>query len=217
MTEHAVIGYVHDGNTRAEFTASLLALAMEGRTRLDAVIAWESGPNISTARNMVCSKFLGGPTPWLLMADTDMVFAADSLDRLIAAADPGERPVLGGLCYQRNPDGGAPLPVLLELADTGGRLAFTRRTSWQDGEVVQVSATGAAFLLIHRDALLAVEKAAGDAAAPWFRESGMGAPLALLGEDLTFCLRAGAAGIPVHVHTGVAVGHMKTGMLGTVR
>jgi GT2 family glycosyltransferase len=217
VTEHAVIGYVHDGNTRAEFTASLLGLAMEGRTHLDAVIAWESGPNISTARNMVCSKFLAGPTPWLLMADTDMVFAADALDRLIAAADPSERPVLGGLCFQRNPDGGDPLPVMLELAGSRDRLAFARVASWPDDAAVRVSATGAAFLLIHRDVLEAVEKAAGDTAAPWFRESGMGAPLALLGEDLTFCLRCAAADIPVHVHTGVRVGHMKTGMLGTVR
>ena len=214
---NAVIGYVHDGNTRAEFTASLLALAMEGRTRLDAVIAWESGPNISTARNMVVSKFLAGPTPWLLMADTDMVFAADALDRLIAVADPVVRPVVGGLCFQRNPDGGDPLPVMLELAGDGAKLVFTRYGSWPDNECVRVSATGAAFLLIHRDALEAVEKAAGDTAAPWFRESGMGAPLALLGEDLTFCLRCAAADVPVHVCTGVRVGHMKTGMLGTVR
>jgi GT2 family glycosyltransferase len=37
-----------------------------------------------------------------------------------------------------------------------------------------------------------------------------------MGEDMTFCLRAAAAGIPVHVATGVQVGHMKPGMLGKV-
>ena len=68
------------------------------------------------------------------------------------------------------------------------------------------AATGAAFLLMHRDALETVAVAAADAAAPWFRESAIGAPLSLLGEDLTFCLRCAAAGVPVHVHTGVQVG-----------
>jgi hypothetical protein len=34
-----------------------------------------------------------------------------------------------------------------------------------------------------------------------------------MGEDLTFCLRLGAAGIPVHVATAVRAGHMKTTML----
>jgi hypothetical protein len=76
---------------------------------------------------------------------------------------------------------------------------------------VPVGATGAAFLLMHRDALERVAKASGDRAAPWFRESVIGA--ALVGEDLTFCLRCAAAGIPVHVHTGVKIGHMKTTML----
>ena len=61
-----------------------------------------------------------------------------------------------------------------------------------------------------------VEAASGDMAAPWFRESAFGAALSLLGEDLTFCLRCAAAGIPVHVHTGVQFGHVKPVMLGKV-
>jgi hypothetical protein len=69
---------------------------------------------------------------------------------------------------------------------------------------------------MHRDALETVKAASRDVAAPWFRESPVGAPLTLMGEDMTFCLRAAAAGIPVHVHTGVQVGHMKPQMLGKV-
>jgi hypothetical protein len=69
---------------------------------------------------------------------------------------------------------------------------------------------------MHRDALLKIEKVSKDPAAPWFRESPVGAPLALMGEDMTFCLRAGAAKIRIHVHTGVQIGHMKPTMLGKV-
>jgi len=218
VPEHAVFGYVHGGSVRAEFCASLLALALQGGTELDAVVAWESGPNISTARNMVVSKFLTEQSAaWLLMCDTDMMFAADALDRLIFRADAGERPVVGGLCYQRSPDGGDPLPTMLELTEgPEGRLAFTRYASWPEDACVRVGATGAAFLLMHRDALGKVAAASGDSAAPWFRESALGAPLSLLGEDLTFCLRCAAAGVPVHVHTGVQVGHLKATMLGKV-
>ena len=78
---------------------------------------------------------------------------------------------------------------------------------------MRVTGTGCDALLIHRDALEAVAKHSEDAAAPWFRESAVGAPMSLMGEDLTFCLRCAAAGIPVHVHTGVKAGHMKTTML----
>jgi hypothetical protein len=31
----------------------------------------------------------------------------------------------------------------------------------------------------------------------------------MMGEDLSFCMRAGSLGIPVHVHTGVKTTHLK--------
>jgi GT2 family glycosyltransferase len=212
--DRAVVGYVHGGTVRAEFCASLLAVCMEGKTPVTSVIAVGSGPNISRARNEVCAAFLADQdAPWLLMVDTDMVFGADTVDRLIAAADPVERPVLGGLCFSQNTDdpGGKPYSTMYELTETGGELAFVRYKKWPEDTCMRVAATGAACLLIHRTALEAVAKRAADRAAPWFRESVAGS--SLMGEDLTFCLRCGAAGVPVHVHTGVRVGHMKTAML----
>jgi GT2 family glycosyltransferase len=211
VADHAVIGYVHGGTVRAEFCASLISIAMEGTTPLDAVLTLESGPNISTARNKLVREFLDSyDAPWLFMCDTDMVLAAGTIDRLIEAADPVARPVVGGLCFSL--DGGEKLSTMYELTEKDGRPAFTRYGQWPDDTCMRVSATGAACLLMHRDALVAVEKHATDVAAPWFRETSVG-PLALMGEDLTFCLRCAAAGIPVHVCTGVKVGHMKTTML----
>lgn len=216
--DHAVIGFCHPGTVRAEFCASLLATAMEGGTPLAAILTYASGPNISTARNKICDDFLSRPgVPWLLMCDTDMVFAANALARLIAAAHPARAPVVGALCFSQNDGAADPFPVMYELAQgDDGVLAFHRPASWPEDSLVQVSATGAAFLLIHRSALKRIRAASKDPAAPWFRESAVGAPLSLMGEDMTFCLRAAAAGVPVHVHTGVQVGHMKTSMLGKV-
>ncbi len=215
MPDRAVIGYVHGGTVRAEFLASLLALARKtGGARVDVFLAAPSGPNISEARNLVVRRFLQDcRAPWLLMCDTDMVFTPADVDRLIAAADPAVRPVLGALCYSQDGTTGEKQPTMYELVqeDGGGQVGFARYKIWPQDACMPVSATGAAFLLMHRDALEAVEKASGDRAAPWFRESVIGA--ALVGEDLTFCLRCAAAGIPVHVHTGVKAGHMKTTML----
>jgi GT2 family glycosyltransferase len=212
LPEHAVIGYVHGGTVRAEFAASLLAITRRGATPVDDVIAVGSGPNISRARNLVVAGFLEDHTaPWLFMCDTDMRLPPDAVDRLVQMGDPQDRPVVGGLCFTENP-GGKPLPTLYELVEDGdGQPAFARHQSWPDDGLVRVTATGAACLLIHRDALEAVGKSSGCPAAPWFRESVVGE--SLIGEDLTFCLRLGAAGIPVFVATGVKVGHMKTTML----
>jgi GT2 family glycosyltransferase len=215
VAEHAVIGCVHPGVVRAEFCASLLATAMEGRSLLDSVLMLASGPNISTARNRVVDEFLTRQrAPWLLMVDTDMVWNSTALDRLIAAADPDERPIVGGLCYSQ--DGDTAYPVMYELGENdSGSVAFVRYTTWPEDGLQRVSATGAAFLLMHRRALQKIQANTEDKAAPWFRETAV-APLALMGEDMTFCLRAGAAGLPIYVHTGVQIGHMKPGMLGKV-
>ncbi len=213
MPDHVVIGYLRPTLVHGAFAESLLSVVMEGKTPVDAVLALEWGPNLSTGRNRLCADFLARPgTPeWLFMVDTDMVLQADTVDRLVAAADPVEVPVLGGLCWSL--DAGVKVPTMYELVEKEpGRVAFTRPARWPDDAVVRVSATGAACLLIHRSVLETVAASSGDAAAPWFRETAV-APMSLMGEDLTFCLRLGAAGIPVHVHTGVKVGHMKTTML----
>jgi GT2 family glycosyltransferase len=212
-----VAGYVHGGTVRAEFCASILDLVTKGAATVETVLAYQSGPNIATGRNQLVNTFLSDySAPWLLMLDTDMVFGADTAQRLIDAADPAERPVVGALCFSQNHEG-APYCTMYDLTEPEpGRLAFARRSKWPENECVEVSATGAACLLMHRDALGKVAASSGDLAAPWFREVPVGAPLSLMGEDLTFCLRCAAAGIPVHVHTGVQVGHMKPVMLGKV-
>jgi len=215
MPDHAVIGYCHPGHVSAGFCASLISTVMEGSTSLDAVLTYASGPNISTARNKITDEFLRCQrAPWLLMCDTDMVFAADAVDRLIAAADPARRPLLGALCF--SPAAGDVRPTMYELVERDGVPAFTHLTTWPEDACVQVTATGTGFLLMHRGALERVAAHSNDIAAPWFRETPVSAPLSLMGEDMTFCLRAAAAGIPVHVHTGVQVGHMKPQMLGKV-
>jgi GT2 family glycosyltransferase len=216
VPDHAVIGYCHPGHVSAEFCASLISAVIEGSTPLDAVLTYASGPNISTARNLITDDFLRNQrAPWLLMCDTDMVFAADAVDRLVAAADPVERPLLGALCF--SPAAGDVRPTMYELVDKGGGVpGFAHLASWPEDACVRVTATGTGFLLMHRAALERVRDCSKDIAAPWFRETPVGAPLSLMGEDMTFCLRAGAAGLPVHVHTGVQVGHMKPQMLGKV-
>jgi hypothetical protein len=212
---HVAVGYVHGGQVRAEFLASMLAVSRKtGGARVDVFLAAPSGPNISEARNLVVRRFLEEcRAPWLLMVDTDMVFGAAEVDRLTEAADPVTRPVAGALCYSQDGETGEKRPTMYELVqeDGGGQVGFARYKIWPEDICVPVGATGAAFLLMHRSALEAVEKSSGDRAAPWFRESVIGS--ALMGEDMTFCLRCAAAGIPVHVHTGVKTGHMKTTML----
>lgn len=206
----ATIGYVHGGTVRAEFAESLLA---EARTSPMAgeVVAVSSGPNIARARNLLCRIFLTEhTTPWLWMLDTDMMFPAGTLARLTAAADPDRSPIVGALCVTANDDQ-PPRPTMYQLADHDGRPRWRVMTGYSDDALVYVGATGAACLLIHRGALEKIAAESGDPAWPWFAESAMGATT--VGEDITFCMRARQAGLPVKVHTGIHAGHIKPAVM----
>src|SRR5690554_5484216 len=64
-------------------------------------LAMRCGTNqLVEARNKVVSMFLEHrKSEWLFWIDTDMGFKPDTVDRLVEAADPKERPIVGGLCF----------------------------------------------------------------------------------------------------------------------
>ena len=167
---------------------------------------------IIKARNDAAAMFLAAKdSEWLFWMDTDMGFAPDTLERLLAAADPVERPIMGALCFgfkEIRPDGlngywSAPIPTVLDWATTeSGEQGFAPRFGYPPDEVVQCTGTGSACLLIHRSVL---EKLGPDPYTP-LRNPTTGD---LLGEDLSFCARAAQLDIPTHVHTGVRTSHLK--------
>ena len=170
------------------------------------------GARVPAARNVLVSQFLAGNGEWLWCVDTDMVFTPEALGCLLEVADPDARPVISGLAHiLRN---GTQIPAAYSFARDGeGELSLSPMSSWEEGSVVRVDAVGAACLLVHRSVLKKIQEASGGEPC-WFREAVVGHRD--VGEDISFCLRAASVGIPVYVHTGVRVGHMKTTMLGTV-
>lgn len=178
---------------------------------------------VAGARNKIVVTFLESTTaPWLWMVDTDMGFAPDTVSRLVDAADPQERPVVGGLCFSLRRESGAQhyasrstiIPTLYNYDETpDGEAGFRPVLDYPRGQLVQVSATGAACLLMHRSALQAIRDRHGDA---WFdpvthRTGDLGKPRTF-SEDLSFCVRLAGLGIPLHVHTGVTTTHDKGGI-----
>jgi hypothetical protein len=175
-----------------------------------------SGPHgLVEGRNLAVKHFLEEtPHEWLFWVDTDMGFLASSLDDLMSAADPSQRPVVGGLCFaykQVEPDGYGgfrltPLPTLFSLAkDPDGVIGFVNRSVYPANSLVQVAGTGSAFILIHRSVLEEIRTKHGD---EWYSlicyEDGRS-----MSEDLSFCWRVGDVAAPVFVHTGVKTTHHK--------
>ena len=169
-----------------------------------ALIEVGSGPNIADARNKIVRSFLASPAEWLLMVDTDMVFGPDLLDRLLAAADPEARPIVGGLCHGKaeHEDGVSYFPTIYYHTDKGS----ARASKYPADTLLEVHATGGACLLIHRTVM---EKIGAEYPEPypWFQEEVVEGRRC--SEDVVFCIRAREQGFRVYVHTGIDVGHVK--------
>jgi GT2 family glycosyltransferase len=174
---------------------------------------------LPVARNKLVREFLDRPgLDWLWFVDTDQVFAPDTLERMLAAADPVERPILGALIFAYVPHEDSVWPTMWQWgADGLPRIV----NNYRPGQVNKVGATGTGCVLIHRsvfEKIAATEKPGagkvyGDTPWPWFQYGEWvnqdGKP-DTFGEDLTFMLRANVGcDIPVHVDTGIQVGHVK--------
>lgn len=213
--------YVHSDQVAHSWHESMMGmlghdLTHEGLIARGGYITTQCGPaGIAAARNDAVAQFLdGGTGEWLLWLDTDMGFPGDLPGQLLAAADPARRPVMGALCFtqqQAVPDGlggwrCTPIPTIFDWTTPGDPWAgFAVRRDYAPDAVTRCAGTGAACVLIHRSVF---EKVAAEYGPAWY-DLVTAPDGTLMGEDLSFCARAGALGIPVHVHTGIRASHMK--------
>lgn len=220
----AIVGFLHPGTVEAPFMRSVINLMaydwVHNRRLVDGggLIEYQAGANLSDPRNKLVKQFMGFKAEWLLMVDSDMTFEPTALDQLISKADPVERPIVGGLCFGLEADG-SHTPTLFDVfKGADGNPEVGRYREWEPDSLMKLGGTGTAFLLIHRSVFErfdAFEPEPGTTAFnktfPYFQETEyFGKPI---GEDLTFCFRAGFLGIPVYVDTSCHIGHIKTRVL----
>lgn len=214
------VSWLHPGEVSAAFCESLagmiaydfLRAAERGLPRqIAGVRGRHAGVNVAGPRNQTVADFLARPDwgEWLLMVDADMMWPPDAVERLLADADPGATPIVGGLCFGATDS--MLWPTLYDLSEDEHGPTFVRYTTWPMDSLMRVGGTGAAFLMMHRAALERVRDAGFSTVWPWFQETELAGRA--IGEDLTFCLRAGLLGLPIHVHTGVRIGHVKATLL----
>lgn len=238
-----VLAYVHGNNVTYSWHHSMIELvgwdlANHGRVLRGGYIAMRYGTDgLVEARNKAVTTFLDERmADWLFWLDTDMGFSADMLDQLVAVADPVERPVVGGLCFalrETTADGLGgwvtnAVPTLYDWARvdvvdekvvdgrvtrkvTGEQMGFAVRWDYERDAVTQVAGTGSACVLIHRSVFVRVAEKYGP---NWYTKITNTSTGQLVSEDLSFCMRANAVGVPVYVHTGAKTTHMKTVWVG---
>lgn len=219
-----VIAHLHPGEVATSWQQSLMntiAVDQQGPRRLfdDAtgrlgLISTQSGAGqLDRARNDVAAIFLHEhPDAELLMfVDSDMGWDSDAVEHMAQTMENAGLDILGGLCFgQRTAGMLAQRAVRTEWFPTIYRWSeddngFDTAHDYPANQVIEVGATGAAFLMISRRCLEGIQSAEGDC---WFdMESSNGRRF---GEDMSFCIKARRNGFKVHVDTGVRTSHAKT-------
>lgn len=222
-TNKVTVGWLHPGEYAYCFAESMKDMMFYDVAKSRHIMGHPHGTvakqcssaGIVEGRNKVAKAFLDETdSDWLLWIDSDMGFAADTCDRLLAAAHPTDRPVVGGLCFAASADGNASFhgmrhratPTLYDFVETDDQVGFTARLVYPADEVVQVGATGSAMLLIHRSVLVGVRERFGD---HWYTPITHPKGPTTFSEDLSFCVRVQSIDRSLWVHTGVKTTHDK--------
>lgn len=163
------------------------------------------GSILTTQRNEAIQRMRGD---WLLFIDDDMVWTPDAIGQLVMEREAYDLDILGALCFRRA-EPFQPTMFMREAPTDGG---YNFLEDWPPNQIVEVDATGCAFLLIHKRVF---EMIAGGPMPSWEHRQREGGPPpnffrweGTLGEDLRFCQDAKAAGARIFVHTGIEIGHV---------
>lgn len=178
---------------------------------------------VAAGRNEVAAAFLATDAEWLFMVDSDMGFDGNVVDRMVSSATDNGVKILGALCFCQKDDADlAPAPFhgrryriqptlynYVEVASTGEQ-GFRAVTQYRRDAFQTVAGTGAACLLLHRDALEAVGP---DPFSPITNSMAGGNGTArTFSEDLSFCIRAAAIEMEIGVDTSIKTTHYKGGI-----
>lgn len=226
MIDKVIFGYLHPGAESHCFSASVREMMFYDAAHGQHVVSHPFGvapketgaAHIHAGRNELARMTLAqSEADWLAMVDADMGFAPDLIESLLASADPVDAPVVGGLAFAQKSDGPAPLyarryrccPTLYWMYETDDEVGFVPMFDYPRDQIVDVDATGAACVLIHRSVLQRIFDEYGPR---WFD------PIDVpkgpqgrtqFGEDLSFSLRAKACGARIVVDTSIKTTHDK--------
>lgn len=216
------LAYVHEDAVTSSWHHSLIGLlgydmAAEGRLIRGGWAAMRCGTDgLQEARNKGVKVFLSERTAeWLLWLDTDAGFPPDIVERLIEAADPVERPIVGALAFSYREDrsdgmGGwrcRPTPTIFDWHKIGDAMGFVVRWGYPPDTLVRCAGTGSHAILVHRSVFERIAEKYGE---HWYDRIDNTALHSRVSEDLSLCMRASSVGVPIYVHTGVRTSHQKT-------
>ncbi len=175
----------YTGYVAPQAAYSLIPMACHARNKGISVDMLPIGLSlVYTAREEAAKAFLQGNYDALLFIDSDMVVPADLLTRLIDA----DKDIVSALAFRRTP--GYEPCIFKECSETDAKFYL----DYPRG-LIEIDGVGMACILIKRMVFETVPE-------PWFF------PHKILGEDLSFCVRARKTGFKIYCDTMLICGHV---------
>ena len=178
----------------ALFGQSLALLQRAGDTQ----IGWEVGSLVYNARNNLARQAIKAEADWVLWLDSDMVFAPDTLQRMLKVCTENDIDFLTAVCFRRKPPYTPCLFDRLDLLPDDKGASYTALLSVPEGRF-QVGGCGFAGVLMSLDVLLSVQSKFNGR---------MFDPLSGMGEDVSFCWRARQCGYEIWCDSSIEFGHV---------
>lgn len=202
------VGWCDGGSADGVFTHSLVDLVMHiMRIGLDLQFSIRvHGNQIARQRERLLGKWLNElKTDWLLWVDSDIVLSMNAFDLLWETADEATRPVVSGVYFisrEAEQPLMRPYPCVFMEREDGAGITFVHPLP--QNQVIQVDSSGMGFVLMH--------KSVGEKLSKEFPDEFLFAESdgkRFVGEDISFYKKLKKINIPLHVHTGALVRHMK--------
>jgi hypothetical protein len=181
----------YTGYVAPQAAYSLIPMACHARNQGVSVDMLPIGLSlVYTAREEAVKAFLGGEYDALLFVDSDMVVPVDLLTKLIEA----DKDIVSALAFRRTP---GYEPCIFKKCTTRDAKFYL---DYPKG-LIEIQGVGMACTLIKRRVFETVPQ-------PWYF------PHKILGEDLSFCVRARKAGFRIYCDTTLISGHVTQETIG---
>lgn len=171
----------------SQFAQSLATLNKEG----ECLISFLQGSLIYDSRNKLAHQAIASGADYVLWLDSDMVFAPDTLTRLLEHLRNG-KDIISGVYFRRTlPYTPVIFKELTPERDTG-------YDDYPDNDVFTVAGAGFGCIAMKTEVLIKMALCEGN----WFTPEGK------YGEDLSFCLRAKRCGYDIWCDSKIKCGHI---------
>ncbi len=174
----------------AQFAQSLATL---NKVDGECLVAFQIGSLIYHSRDALARKAIECEADYILWLDSDMVFAPDTLAKLLEDRESGD--IISGLYFRRvHPFS----PVLFDKLDIENGKCDWSGFEKIPNEIFEIGGCGFGCVLMRTDIIFEI--------ASRFHE--LFSPIGSVGEDLSFCWRARQCGYKIVCDPRITLGHV---------